>query len=315
MKVLLSLLLLPCVVVPVQASVRIDGIAARVNGHVITLSDVLGASAELQALLREGRGGTVANSLYQRVLEELIGRKLILDSYGAQKEIQIPPIAVESQVQEVIREMFQDDRNAFLHALGEDGRSERAWREEIREQIIVRAMRNLRVDRHVRVSPTAVRARYDADPTRFGAAAEWTYRMIVVSGEAHDTAQALRDQVDEALQAGEAFEAVAQRLSEDALAGEGGLRGPIDPGQLRVEIREALSQLDVGAVSPAILLGQHMVWLELVERQDGETPGFESVYARIQNEIFRERAAALYESWLARLQERAFVSVVVTAPF
>ncbi len=311
----LPYLLLLLLVVPLHASVRIDGVAARVNGHVITLSDVLGASTDLQALLREGRGGEPANSLYQRVLEELIGRKLILDSYGTQKEIQIPPIAVDAQVQEVIREMFQDDRNAFLRALGEDGRSERAWREEIREQIIVRAMRNLRVDRHVRVSPTAVRARYDADPSRFGQASEWTYRMIVVSAAETDEAQALRDEVQAALQAGEAFESVARRLSEDALADEGGLRGPVDPGQLRDEIRVTLSQLETGAVSPAVSLGQHQVWLQLEERQDGEIPSFESVYNRIQNEIFRERATKLYESWILRLQDRAFVSVVVTAPF
>lgn len=299
----------------VQASVQIDGVAAFVNDHVITVSDVLGASRTLQQQLRGGRGGREANELFHEVLGELIDRKLIADSYEQQREVQIPPIVVDERVQEIVQEMFRDDRNAFLRALGEEGRSERSWREEIREQVVVRAMRNLRVDRHVHISPTEVRAWYDAHPEQFVRDAEVTYRMLVVDAAAPDASTNAVAQVKAALATDTDFGDVTRQFSNDRFADRGGLRGPVDPGQLREEVRQALEGLAVGEVAGPIALGDNMIWLQLEMYVAAEQVPFEEAYDQIQLAIFRERAEAKYSRWLTRLRSDAFITVTVDEPF
>lgn len=300
---------------PLCAAVQIDGVAAFVNAHVITVSDVLGASSTLQQQLRDGRGGRAANEMFSEVLGELIDRKLIADSYQQQREIQIPPMVVDERVQEIIQEMFRDDRNAFLRALGEEGRSERSWREEIREQVVVRAMRNLRVDRHIRISPTEVRAWYDANPEQFVRQDEVTYRMLVVEAPAQDATTNAVEQVTALLEAGGDFTEITQQYSIDRFAERGGLREPVDPQQLRTEVREALETLEIGAFTGPIALGENMIWLQLENRVHAEKVPFEEASEMIRAALFRERAEAKYSRWLSRLRSDAFITVTVDQPF
>ncbi len=298
------------------ASVQIDGVAAFVNQHVITISDVLGASETLQQQLRSGRAGLAANEMYAEVLQDLIDRKLIVDSYQQQKEIQIPSMVVDERVQEVVQELFQDDRTSFLRALGEEGRSERSWREDIRQQVVVRAMRNLRVDRHIHISPTEIRAWYDANPDVFMQEAEVTYRMLVVDTPAQDDAEhSVVAEITGALEDGEDFEALTRRFSIDRFAERGGLRGPVDPQQLRDEVRHTLESLDVGAVSDPIVLGGNTVWLQLEAFVAGEKTSFAEAYDDIRARLFRQRAEELYDRWIQRLRAEAFITVAVDEPF
>ncbi len=303
------------VALPVLASIPVDGVAARVNGHVITLSDVLGSSSELQMLLRQGQGGEQANAAYQRMLDEWIHRKLILDAYEDQKTIKIPEEMVDAQVEELVHERFDGDRNAFLQALGEEGRSEQAWREDVREQVIFRAMRNLRVDRHIRISPTEIRAHYEADPARFGEPPAWTYRMLVLPDGESKAGTTQQAEVAAALREGKPFEAVVQQFSSDSMAASGGLRGPVTPEQVRPNLREALAALDEGEVSGPISLEQHVVWLQMVKRQEAAVPSYEEAYDEVRQSLYRERADALFEAWMERLKQQAFVSILVSAPF
>lgn len=148
-------------------AIQVDGVAAYANAHVITYSDVLSASRELQQMVSVRRTGEEPNALYLRVLNDLINRKLVVDAYEDQKEIKIPDEMVDERAGSVLQEMFKGNRMAFLKALGEDGLSEALWRDQIREQMVVSAMRNLRVDSQVRISPLAVRERYEQDPDQF----------------------------------------------------------------------------------------------------------------------------------------------------
>jgi parvulin-like peptidyl-prolyl isomerase len=297
------------------AGIQIDGVAAVVNAHVITVSDVLGASTTLQQKLRQGQAGQEANDLFVRILDELIDRKLIADSYENQREIKIPPMMVDERVREAIQDMFRDDRNAFLRALGEDGHSEKSWRNQIREQLVVRSMRNLRVDRFVRISPTEVRARFDAEPDRFSRPAVVSYRMLVIDHEEDVSPAGRRGQIQDALAAGESFDAVTRRFSIDRFAEQGGLRGPVEMRQLRDEVREPLEGLDAGQFAGPFALGQHMIWLQLEEKTQAVSASFVEAYDQIEQMLFRERAEELYRNWLGRLRSDAFITVKVSAPF
>lgn len=300
-----------------HASVQIDGVAAIVNGNAITISEVISGSRELQQAVAAGRPD--ANQLYREVLERAIERKLILDAYENQSVLQIPEAMIDQRVQEVIHEMFSSDRNAFLEALGEDAMSEVAWRTQIREQMMIRAMRDLRVDRLVQVSPTEVRLRYEATIDRFMTPERVRYSMILLSQvesqEALDGQSTTLGMVIGKLAEGHPFEEVARLYSEGREAAQGGQRDWVQVSDLREELRTAIAELQPGEVSELIDLGSHYAIIQLDEREPMEQIPFADAYDAVEQELYREKADALYATWVERLREQAFVRIVIEAPF
>lgn len=300
-------------------SVRVDGVAAYVNAHVITYSDVLGASRALQQRVAQRQGGEEVNALYRQTLEEVINRKLMLDTYADQKLIRIPDEMIEERVQNVIREMFQNDRMAFLGALAAEGHSETAWREQIREQIVVGAMRNLRVDSQVRVSPLSVRERYDQTVSQQQIPPTVTFNMIVIGIGQDETARAAQKEklaaVQAALAAGDDFAAVARRYSEDSLAASGGLRDWVEPGMLRAELRDLVMQAGIGVVKGPVEIGPHFALVKVQGRREAARRSFEDAYAELERELRMEMEQRLYADWIAQLRRDAFVRVLDEKPF
>ncbi len=306
--VILGLYLWPAI----SGAVLVDGVAAYANTHVITFSDVLGTSRDLQQMLAQRRGGDEVNATYRLVLDELINRKLIMDAYEEQKEIRIPEEMIKERVEEVIRDMFGNDRVAFLRALSADGQSEQAWREHIREQMTVAAMRNLQVDSQVRVSPLAVRTRYELAPERYEKPARVNFSMIVIGKG--DGAGRLQEALA-ALEQGEPFGAVARRYSEDVRAVEGGARGWIESNMLRDDLRDVVMRIEPGQVSEVIDIGANHALVRVEAREEPVGMRFEDVYADIERELRLELSRDIYEEWVARLRRDAFVRVLNEAPF
>ena len=305
--------------VTTNASVQVDGVAAYVNAHVITYSDVVSASRELQQMVSQRGGGEDANPLYRRILDELINRKLILDAYENQREIKIPDNLIDERVQGVIRDMFKDDRTAFLKALGEDGQSEQAWREQIREQMVVSAMRSLRVDSQVRLSPLVVRERYERDPSSFTEPAKVKFGMIVIAkGDSEETQVVQRGKLAEvraALAAGTDFADVARRYSEDAMAKDGGSRDWIELDMLRKELQDLVKASAPGVVSDVVEIGPQYALIKVQELQAAASVTFEDAYSRIERELRQEMSQRIFEEWTARLRRDSFVKVLDENPF
>jgi len=300
-------------------AVRVDGVAAYANAHVITYSDVLSASRALQQLVAQRQSGEDVNALYRRALDEVINRKLILDAYADQRVIKIPDEMIEQRVQNVIRDMFNNDRMAFLAALSAEGHSETAWREQIREQMVVGAMRNLRVDSQVRVSPLDVRARYDQSSETQVTPATVKFSMIVIGIGADEAGRATQKEklaaARAALEAGQDFAEVARRYSEDALATTGGVRDWVEPDMLRAELHDLVMQAEIGVVNEPVEIGPHYALVKVDGRREASRISFEDAYADVERELRMDMEQRLYADWIVQLRRDSFVRVLNENPF
>jgi hypothetical protein len=97
-------------------------------------------------------------------------------------------------------------------------------------------------------------------------AEEVTLRIIVVSTMAE--AQRVVGQ----LQGGESFVALAQRVSLDPSAGNGGLLGRVAVSALRPELRQAVQGLQVGQLSPIVQIPTGFAVLRVVPPSDDAGP-------------------------------------------
>src|SRR5437867_6312312 len=98
----------------------VDGMAAVVNGEVITYSQVRGLCAPEERMLRQQYTGPdlekKLTELRQLALKDLIDRRLIIQAFK-KESFEIPDHIVDQRVNQIIRESFGGDRNTFVKTL------------------------------------------------------------------------------------------------------------------------------------------------------------------------------------------------------
>ena len=173
-------------------SVEVDGTAARVGSAVILKSDVIGemrraGGVEDEAVHRgdgreqaaggsdggevlledlgEARAGVGADK-YDEVRTGMIERQLMLQAATAAK-LQMQDWVVENRIREVVSHAFDGDLNKLKAVLAKDRVSYPEWRQRLKEDMLVAAMRWQVVEKNVAATPAAMRAEYAAHPERY----------------------------------------------------------------------------------------------------------------------------------------------------
>src|SRR5271163_1021525 len=102
----------------------IDGVAAVVNGDVITFSQVQDVSGPRERTLREQfTGQELIDKIKEArlaALNDLIDRQLIVQEFK-KKQYNIPEYVVDDQIANIIKDDFAGDRQAFLRTLNAQG--------------------------------------------------------------------------------------------------------------------------------------------------------------------------------------------------
>ena len=188
-----GLVLLPvCCAAFAQQPIEINGIAAIVNGDVITMSQVRSLSQPREKQLRaQYTGQELEKQLkvtWEAALKDLIDRQLILQAFKKEK-FEIPDHFVDERMHDIIRENFGGDRSTFIKTLEAQNYTVGEFRQKEMEQMIVQAMRGHNVKTQSIISPTKVDDYYRKHRDEFTSKETIKLRMIMISGQ-KDTATA-----------------------------------------------------------------------------------------------------------------------------
>ncbi len=312
------LITLPCFA---EESVHIDGVAAYVNEHVLTIGDVLAGSRELQEQMARSQGADFPklNKLYIKALDNVIADKLILDQYSDQKDFTLPEAAVDEKIESIIHNLFNDDRGLLLKELGRDGLTMTTWRNKIRNNIITRIMRNHHVDSKISVSPTDVRARYVEEKDKYSSPARLKISMIVLMMGDGETAEkdlaANIAEVQKYIADGNDFAEVAKKHSKGSRANDGGSRGWMNADMLRKELAEIALKIEIGSVSEPVQIGDSAYLLKVEDREDARILPFEEAQKDIERQLHTEAGKRLYDMWISHLKTNAYIKIIANKPF
>ena len=188
-----GLVLLPiCCAAFAQEPLEVDGMAAVVNGDVITISQMRTLSAPREKQLRaQFTGQELEKQLKaarELALKDLIDRQLVLQAFKKEK-YEIPDHFVDERMHEIIRENFGGDRNTFIKTLEAQNFTLGEFRRKEMEQMIVQAMRSHNVKTKNIISPTKVEEYYRKHREEFTSKETIKLRMIMIPGQ-KDTATA-----------------------------------------------------------------------------------------------------------------------------
>jgi peptidyl-prolyl cis-trans isomerase SurA len=224
-----------------------NGIAAIVNDSIITYQDVEDYTVEAIDLLRRTYARTQPEVFRQKRietmmdgLERLIERQLILDDFktlGAQ----LPESVIDDEVNDRIRRLFRD-RATLTKSLQKQGITTEAYRQRLREDIVVNIMRQRNVSPAVTVSPTRIEHFYATNQNLFKVDEQVKLRMIVLNraeGNSAGELLSMGQEIIRKLSDGTPFSEMAAIYSQGSQRKEGGDWGWVD----RSVLKKGLSDL------------------------------------------------------------------------
>ncbi len=319
MRFILILSLLALLQVPAalaQQSGSVDGIIAIVGDEIITKKDVDRAILPAIDLLTT-QYGNQPDELERRILqlrreriEELVTRRLVLMDF-TNTGYSLPESFIEDQVRDRIRNEYYGDRSKLTKTLQEEGVTMEQYRRNIRENIIVRYLRDKHVSQEIIISPYKIETYYRTNQSQFKMEDQARLRMIEVTKDkdAPEMAMKVAKEIIGKLDAGTSFEEMAAVYSDNPKRSQGGDYGWIERTRsgLRKELADAAFSLKPGEHSQVIEIPSACYIIKLEELKPAHVRPLTEVRAEIEKALAAQEQKRLQDQWINRLKNKAFV--------
>jgi len=315
MRILILLVLMLAVAAnrAVAAPTMADGIAVVVNDVVITYRDVessIGPAIELLSRQYEKEPAIFqkkVTDLQRESIEELVERQLILFDF-TNSGYNLPESIIEDSVQQRIRDDYRD-RVTLTKTLRAQGVTYETFKRNIRENIVIGALRDKHINQALIISPQKIEAYYQTNQTQFQMEDQVHLRMIVLNKAKDDptAAPALAREILSKIDAGAPFSEMAGVYSEGSQKSQGGDWGWVDRPVLRKDLVEAAFSLKPGQHS-GVIETPEACYIMLVEDVRGShLKPMAEVRAQIEKTLMAQEQGRLQKQWIERLKRKAYI--------
>jgi len=298
--------------------VTIDGIAAIVNGEVITLLELEKAGKPLvdkkllTALKRERA------KVKREVLTSVLDR-LILRTIQRQRADQIGVRVGDKEVDDAIGKIMETNaltEDMLDRALAEEGLTREEYRRDIADQVLFTKLMQREIKERITVTPEEIEAYYEAHKEEYFQPERIRVRHILVkSGEetGEEGAQEARKEALEILEefrAGADFADLVRRHSPETSAEGQTVSAWLRRGEFLAELEEVAFTLPVNRVSEPIRSQAGFHLIQVVARQNESYLSLGAVADTIEETLSRQKMEANYQVWLTELRDEAQVDIL-----
>lgn len=304
----------------------VDGIAAVVNEKVITFSEVKRLVDPTETQLRNLFHGV---ELMEKVkearlttLKSLIERALIVQRFDKDGFF-IPDNIIEGRLKEVIDSQYDNDRNALIRTLHANGVSVASFKQELRDQMIVQAMRQRNVSSAVIVSPHKIEEYYQENLRQFTEPDQVKLRIIFLRNALFkekrkddagketevDPQYNIAQELYKKIQMGGDFASLAKSYSEGAQRSNGGDLGWVSESSLRTELAKVAFKLKPGQFSELITTDDGYYILMVEDIKKATVLPLAQVREQIETTLLQEERERLQREWLDSLRAKAFIKM------
>lgn len=293
---------------------HVDGVAATVDGEVITFSEV---RQELDRLKKQSPGvfSEQEKKLGRLGLLRLVTRNLVeeelLFAEVENREFKLPKDYLDRRMQGMVNERFDGDWKKFTASLLDSGQTLEEYREVVGKQLGARLLVDDVVNRGVVITAREIADYYSTNPEKFLVPERIRLSLIFMPRKTDESDAELDRRVaaiQKELAGGGAFETIAKSHSADSTAEDGGDLGWQALTGLSKLYQDAVNHVPVGELAPVIKepAGAHV--LKVVDREASRVlPLNATVKKEVENILFRQRRDVLYKDFIADLQEKYYV--------
>lgn len=301
-------------VLPARAQM-LDGIAAIVGTNVITFSEVRDLVLPIERDLRRAfQGAELQEKLKAAALDALntlVERQLIVQEFHA-KEYKLPESVVDERLREIIRQDYGGNKNLLLKTITAQGMTMQQYRDRIRNQLIIQAMRQHQVTGEIIISPAKIEKYYEGHKEEYKIEDQVKLRMIVVKKVAADEENVPRrkliEEIETKLKAGGDFAKLAAEYSEGAKDKEQqGDWGWITRDVLREDLAGVAFSLKPGEHSSIVETEDGYYLLKVEEFKPAHHKPLPEVRDAIEGKLVSAERQRLQQAWIDRLKAKAYI--------
>lgn len=225
----------------------------------------------------------------------------------------------EAEIDQALERVLGRSRmgiEGFQAELRKMGMTERQYREMLKEQVLVSKLMNYTVRSKVVVLEDEIKAYYEQQDTKNSGG----YYLLQIGfsptggGLPTDPEEAKRavlqkaDKVHALAEKGSDFKELARRYSDLPSAIDGGDIGIFQKDEMASYMREAVTSLQPGAVSPVIEVpeGGYMIFKLLSIGRIS----YESVREEIQDILYKQEMQERYNTWIDEIRNTAYIKII-----
>jgi len=286
---------------------------ALVNGAAITRADLDRLMASAQGRLsRAGKGlsGSQLTEIKKQALENLIERELLYQE-SQRQGIKVDEAVINEEI-DALKKRFSSEAE-LKKSLARMNLSEAAIRLQFTQGRAIQELIDKEFGQKVSVADKDIKAYYDKHPDFFKEPEQVQARHILVKvdSQADETAKAeahkTLEGVEQKLQKGGDFAALAKKFSQCPSSADGGNLGTFKRGQMVKPFEEAAFALKPGEVSDIVetKFGYHLI--EVIDKHPERTILYEDVKDRLKQYLKQEEIQKEVRLYVETLKEKADV--------
>lgn len=302
---------------PAAGAVVVDGIAAVVNGEVITLLELEKAGKlEVETRLRD-----LPAAEHERARREVllpILDQLVLVRLQRQLARRLGVQVSEQEVDAAIANVLQDNRlsdEVLERLLRERGMSRADYRREIADKIRLSKLVKIEITGKLTVSDDEIAAWFAGHRQEWYRPARIRIRHLLVplpkepTADEEAAAQAKIDALAAQARGGADFAALVRSQDPGAAPDADPVTGEITRGELFPALEDAAFALPAGGVSEPVRspAGFHLV--QVAEKTPAHEPTLAEMRGSIEQRLLELKTRDRYESWLKQLRAAATVEI------
>ncbi|HPQ38769.1 MAG TPA: peptidylprolyl isomerase [bacterium] len=317
MMCLWLLFLLPTLSTVISAEELAERIVAKVDYSIITLTDLMEASAPSVQQIRENfpaeEWDNRIRELRSNVLMQMINEYVCV-RFARDNEIVVTDEEIEATIQAIRERAGMTSDTEFKKQLAMEGLTLEELRENLKRQATVRKVMRREVQSRVRVTESDIREYWKENADQYQSKARVRVAVLMMDTESSGPMgrQVAKDriyEIHEKLESGADFAEMVKEHSDGPATDQGGDIGFLEEGKALPVIEKAAFSLDVGHFSAPLETSFGWVIVKVLERQDAGLTALDSVRDEIENILKAQRARDLEAEWFERERAKTFIQI------
>lgn len=311
---------------PLVESEIIDSSVAVVNQDVITRSDINRVGEVIFRQIREKtppeQQAQALQEAQKKIIAQLIENKL-LSQQATARNISVSESELDhAQAQVIQRNNFTN--KDFRKELEKMGLSQEQYRETLREQILRSKLIDYEVRSKVVIPDKEIEKYFEEQYSEHARAESYYILQLGVSwvdppqtSELSIAKKNARNQIETAhslAQEGEDFKELARKYSNLPSAADGGDLGFFRKDEMATYMRDAVTTLQPGEISPIIEGSDSYMFFKLLEHKQDMNSNTqvldEKIKEEIRNTLYKQEAEKRYKEWLEKIRDQAYIKIL-----
>lgn len=295
----------------------LDRVVAKVNDEIITQSAV---HERMKAELMRLRGVPQSEMPPEKEMVSMVVKRMVDEKLQLQDAKKLGVTVDEESVIKALNDIKRNnniDDYQFEALLKKEATTLEEYKETIKKQILVSKIVGYQVRNRIKISDADVAKYYKAHRKEFRNPPQVHARHILfifdekTTEEQKKTKEATARKVLARIEGGEDFVELARKFSEDVSAANGGDLGFLEKGKMVPEFEDAVFSLKQGQVSDLVRTpyGIHIIKVDSVKATEFKT--LEEIRPEIENKLYGERQAKVYENYMKDLRKAAFIEISI----